>query len=229
MRSRALHWTPSHAVVLSVLVLTITIDVAFIVLDAVTGGRLPESLHVYTEGGIPEAIQWVQLGATVLVMAVIASRSGGLYWVWVAIFAFVFADDAFMGHERVAARVLLWFDLERRLNLSIPLYTLVELIYMAGVSLFFLVVVWRVAKGSTSPSARRYTVEALVLVAVLVGFAGAGDFIGRVLFGGAHLAEVTEDGGEMIVTSLILVHAVRQLRIERPAREDRGEFPEHPG
>ena len=147
-------------------------------------------------------------------MLFLARRTVGLYWVWAGIFIYLFADDAFMGHERVAGHVVRILRLEEVTNLPFEVWIVVEPAYMALVAVVVLLVLWYVSRRASSPSAGRYTLEALVLLALLVGFAGAGDVIGKLVFDGTHAPEVIEDGGEMLSATLLLAHAARQVAVE---------------
>lgn len=220
-------WAPNRVeIALSVLVILLC-DVSFIAFDAIGGPGIPDALHVYREGGIPEWFQWLQLLASGVVLLILARRTVGLYFVWAGIFFYLLADDALMGHERVAGHLIRGLNLEHALKLPFPAYTLIEVLYMAVVGVVVLLVLRHVDTRASSATARRYTIEGLVLLTVLVGFAGAGDFIGRVVFGGSHLSEVVEDGGEMIVVTLLLGHAFRQLTIERNVVPLRGRRESH--
>lgn len=202
--------------VVILLLLLLVVDAVLIGFDLVVGASdgYPDLLHVYREGGIPEWFQWLKFLAAAILVLILARRTVGLYWVWAGIFLYLFADDAFMGHERVAGHVVRILRLEEITNLPFEVWIVVEPAYMALVAGVVLVALWYVSRGASSPSAKRYTLEALVLLALLVGFAGVGDVIGKLVFGGTHAAEVIEDGGEMIAASLLLAHAARQVAIE---------------
>ncbi len=204
-----------RTLILVVLILLV-VDALFIGLDFVAGEAdgFPEQLHVYVEGSIPEWFQWLKFLAAAGLTYILARSTVPLYYVWTGIFLYLFADDAFMGHERVAGHAVRILHLDEIFDLPFDIWIVIEPLYMALVAGFFLVVLWYVSRRASSASSRRFTLEGLVLLAMLVGFAGAGDVIGKLVFGGTHVPEVIEDGGEMIAATLLLAHAARQIGME---------------
>jgi hypothetical protein len=207
---------------LLVLVLVLAVDVFFIALDWTLGATpgFPEELHVHTEGGVHEWFQYAKFMVAAILMIVLARRTEPLYWVWGAIFAYLFADEAFMLHERVAAHST------RLLRLDeigpFEAWAVVQGLYMAAVGIGMLVALWYVARRASTRAARRFSIQAVALLILLGAFAVIGDFLGYALFREAHLAHIVEDGGEAIVTSfmlaLVVAHVHRQIGSLRRGR-----------
>jgi hypothetical protein len=200
-------------------------DVILIGLDLTLGAALswPDVLRVNHEQGLPEWIMYAKWLVTAAAMAVLSlSGSGRLaYALWAAAYAYLAFDDALSIHERVAGKVGQWFPFDQWLGLPFEAWVILEPLYMVGVGLGLITVLFVALRRAPDPAAARYSVEAIVLLAIFVAFAGVGDVIGRVGFGGTHLPEVLEDGGEMLVATIIVGHALLHAVTVRDARSGR--------
>lgn len=201
---------------LGFLLVLLAIDGVFIAVDATAGAAsgFPEMLHVYFEGGIPEWFQYSKFVIGAILMILLARKTVALYAVWGGVFAYLFADDAFMLHERVAGHTVRLLSLETAFDLPFEIWALIEPLYMVLVGLSIIVALWYVSRRSSTSMARRFSLYALALFVLLGAFAALGDLLGHWLFERAHYAEVVEDGGEMIVATLMVSLAVRQVGVE---------------
>jgi hypothetical protein len=208
---------------LLVLVLVLAVDVFFIALDWTLGTTtgFPEELHIHHDGGVHEWFQYAKFVVAAILMIVLARRTEPLYWVWGAIFAYLFADDAFMLHERVAAHSTRLLRLDE-IGLPFEAWHVVQGLYMAAIGIGMLVALWYVARRASTSAARRFSIKAVALLILFGAFAVLGDFVGYAVFELAHLGEIVEDGGEAIAASfmlaLVVAHVHRQIGSLRRGR-----------
>lgn len=210
------HGAPVWAVGVGVLLFLLAVDVLFIAIDATAGATadFPPVLHVYHEGGIPEWVQYIKFIVGAILMFLLARRTVGLYAVWGGVFVYLFVDDAFMLHERVAGHSNRLLGMDDWFDLPFEVWVLIEPLFMVGVGIAILAALWYVDRRSSTPMARRFSIQALAFLVLLGAFAALGDFLGHAVFERAHSAEVFEDGGEMIAGSLLLALSVHQVVLE---------------
>lgn len=195
----------------TLLLLLLAADVAFIVLHVVSvetswlRGR-PFSLE--QDNGLPEAFQYVKQFWIALCMLTLFRRTREVVYLgWVVVFGFLLLDDAFQFHEHVGQ----WLGQTYSLPVAFGLRPddIGELLFAAFIGLVTALLIgfgfWH-----GDHDARIVTRDTAMLVVVLAVF-GVGCDILHVIahFKGsltAQLLLILEDGGEMIVVSIIAAY-----------------------
>jgi hypothetical protein len=203
----------------SLLVLLIAADLAFIVLHviyvetALLRGR-PFSLEA--DNGVPEAYQYVKQFWVGLCMAALFRRTRAVvYSGWALVFAFLLLDDAFQLHEHVGE----WLGAKYALPASFGLRPddIGELLFLAavgGVTVLLIGLGWW--RGDSNA---RIVSRDMGLLVIALATLGVGVDIVHVIayFKAPLLAQfllILEDGGEMIVVSIIAAYTINVLNHE---------------
>ncbi len=186
-------------------------DLGLIVLDVALGSSAsyPDVLRIYEERAIPEYLvyaKWAVAGGAMVWLR----HHAVVYRLWALIFTYMLLDDSLMLHERAAGKLTQWVPMDAWLQLPWRAWVVVEAAYLLAIAAIGLVAVWWFVRREAKPVAARYSREALVLVAAFVAFAAVGDFLGHAVGGGGRIAELLEEGGEMVLATAIVVHAVGQ-------------------
>ena len=187
-----------------VLILLVSIDVAFVVLDIavrVAGVSEPGRLLVTTDRGYAEAFQYLKILGIAVLLGVIASRTRELvFYVWTVIFGYLLVDDLLRIHETVGGEFL--GDVLENLPLAAGgnVYKLGQILFSVVVAGLVLGAIL-VSSRFSSQVARRTSNTLLVLLVVFAFFSLVLDAVGTWLdFAGRP---TVEDGGEMFAMSLI--------------------------
>lgn len=187
-----------------VLVALLAVDLVFLAVHAthVRYGVPADGIwSIARDRGVPEWWQYLKLAAVVVVLVdLVRSRPGPLYAVWAAIFAYFLVDDALEVHERAGEWLGDWLDLAPRGDLD-PRD--IGQVLFAGVIGLVVLGALAVAYRLDGSRARRLTVH-LVVALFALGFCGVvADTIDVIdVFG------LVEDGGEMVVISVMLALVV---------------------
>ena len=167
-----------------------------------TGGQLTEWfeypwLSLASDGGLGEWTGYLQLSIAAVLLVVIAVRdSAPVLAAWALTLAVAVADDALMLHENGGEALV------DALNLPAGAYTLAELAVWAGMAAILLPVLVLTHRAGDR-SARATSWRLGVLLVALSFFAAVVDIL-DIPWG----AGVIEDGGELIVSTLILVAVI---------------------
>lgn len=179
-------------------------------------------LVIHVDGSIPEHFQFVKLGwAAILALMLARYFRGWSFVAWAVLLAYVVVDDFFMIHEWAGRELAVRTGGARVLGL--PAEAVGELVPPALAVLvtapFILWGVWR-----STGEERRVSRRLFGLVALLAAFGVVLDFVHTAL-GEApgstwKIWELVEDGGELVIASLILAlvfAAVVSPRRDSPA------------
>jgi hypothetical protein len=159
-----------------------------------------------------------------VLMLLYRRRRGPAYLAWSLVFVTIMVDDAFMVHEQVGGRLVTLLDLRPGLGLrSQDFGELLVWGTMALVLLAILSLAHRVSSAGVRSDSRRL----FLLLAALVFF-GVGMDMAHILVSGwlDHALAILEDGGELVVLSMIICsvlemarqHHARETRQPEPAR-----------
>lgn len=198
------------------LLLLVAADLAFIVLHVVyietslLRGR-PFSLEA--DNGIPEAYQYVKQFWLVLCMAALFRRTRAMVYLgWMLVFAFLLLDDAFQFHEHFGK----WLAAQHALPVAFGLRPddIGELLFAAGFGGVTAMLIgfgyWR------GDSHARAVSRDIAILVVALGALGVGIDMVHVItyFKAPLLAQfllMLEDGGEMLVVSLMVAYSLNVL------------------
>jgi hypothetical protein len=167
-----------------------------------TGGKLTEWfeyswLSLASDGGLGEWTAYLQLSIAAALLVVIAVRDGApVLAAWALTLAVAVADDALTLHENGGEALV------DALNLPAGAYTLAEFAVWAGMAAVLLPVLALTHRASDR-SARATSWRLALLLVALIFFAAVVDVL-DIAWG----AGVFEDGGELIVSTLILVAVI---------------------
>ena len=159
------------------------------------------------ETGLGENVTYVKVAAAGLLLVVAAvRRRAPVLAAWACLMGVVLADEYLMLHERLAGRVTSVVPVGAWLGLGSQNYG--ELLVWAGFAavLVPLLVVTHLRSG---PEARAISGRLVVLLVVLVVFAGAVDLVHAWVGEGraGELVGTAESGGELVTISAILLVA----------------------
>ena len=174
---------------------------------------------VEKDRGFAEVFQYVKQYWIFLVFGwMAAQRREPHYAVWSILFGYLLVDDWFMLHERAGA--VLAGRLQLPAILRLRARDLGELLFMGSVGILFVsgfVLTYMRAGAATLRAGRR----AAVLLAALVGFGVAVDILHQTSHGTILYNSIgtVEDGGEMLVMSLICAYAF-SLQLAESVKDD---------
>jgi hypothetical protein len=198
------------------LLLLVAADLAFILLHVVyietslLRGR-PFSLEA--DNGIPEAYQYVKQFWLVLCTAALFRRTRATVYVgWMLVFAFLLLDDAFQFHEHFGK----WLSAQHALPVAFGLRPddIGELLFAAAFGGVTVLLIgfgyWR------GDSHARVVSRDMTILVVALAVLGVGVDMVHVItyFKAPLLAQfllIVEDGGEMLVVSLMVAYSVNVL------------------
>ena len=207
------------------LVLLIAADLAFIVLHVIytetslLRGR-PFSLEA--DNGIPEAYQYVKQFWVALCMGALFHRTRAIvYTGWTLVFAFLLMDDAFQFHEHFGQ----WLGEQYQLPAIFGLRPddIGELLFAAAIGGVTVLLIgfgfWR------GDSHARVVSRDMALLVIALAALGVGFDVAHVItyFKAPALAQfllILEDGGEMIVVSLMAAYMFNVLNHQGRATLD---------
>ena len=202
--------TPSKATIL-LLWLLVSVDLMFIVVHAlhVWTPWLPAySLSIEADRGLAELFQYTKQAALVACLGILFCRTRG--WVfagWAMFFGFLLLDDAFFIHERLGERVGAHLGFAAAFGLRVGDFGEVAIAAVLGLCAVTMVVIALRRGGAT---ARRISQDFLCLLALLALFAVAFDAVHTITYFRAPdiapLFALIEDGGEMLVVSVIAAY-----------------------
>ena len=197
----------SHALVFFLL-----LDLGFLVLHFFyLGDILGNRFSIEDDHGFAEFYQHMkELALAELLLVFLIESDDLLFLAWTGLFAYFFIDDSFQFHETVG----LW--LSERLNFSAAIGLRArdfgELLVTGFATLSFVAVLLMTYRHGQHES-RRITRVLLSMLLILAFFGVVVDMV-HILFLEVPLGSafgVVEDGGEMLVMSLILWYVVKQF------------------
>ena len=194
-----------------VAVLLLSADAVFIALHSMNelipflDNRL---LSLEEEQGYGDVFQYVKWFWIVLLLVYVSIRRRSLLYVsWALVFAYLLCDDALSIHQTVGLRLASVFGLTPRFGLRPQDFGELAVTAAAGTILLGLVA-WAYWRGSQA--FRSTSRDLLLLVLALVFFGVIVDMVhAAIRFGstGYAIMGTIEDGGEMVVTSLMVWYA----------------------
>jgi hypothetical protein len=194
------------------LALLLLADVMFMVIHAlhVWTPWLPAySLSIEVDGGLAEMFQYAKMAGLVICLGFQFFRSRGwAFAAWAGFFAFLLFDDAFFIHERFGEKVAETLGFQAAFGLRMVDFGEIFVAAMLGVCALAMVVI---ALRRGGESSRRVSQDILCLLALLAVFAVAFDALHTITYfhapAIAPVFALIEDGGEMLVMSLIAAYA----------------------
>ena len=207
------------------LLLLIAADLAFIFLHVIyvetslLRGR-PFSLEA--DNGLPEAYQYVKQFWLALSMAALFRRTRAIVYIgWMIVFAFLLLDDAFQFHEHFGQ----WLGARYSVPVAFGLRPddIGELLFAGAIGGVTLLLIgfgyWR-----GDPQARIVSRDMAILVVLLAGLGVGVDVLHVITYFKApllgHLLLIVEDGGEMLVVSIMAAYIFNVLNHQGQASVD---------
>jgi hypothetical protein len=219
----------AHSAVLDtarrLLLLLIAADLAFILLHVIyvetslLRGR-PFSLEA--DNGLPEAYQYVKQFWLALSMAALFRRTREIVYIgWTIVFAFLLMDDAFQFHEHFGQWLAAHYSVPVAFGLRPD--DIGELLFAGAIGGVTLVLIgfgyWR-----GDQQARIVSRDMAILVVLLAGLGVGVDVLHVITYFKApllgHFLLIVEDGGEMIVVSLMAAYIFNVLNHDGRATVD---------
>ena len=193
------------------LIALFALDVLLIAAHTISGALLPKIpplLNIafdYSLGEFFNYLKW--LGIVVFLVAAFLSRKVTLFLPFALVFLVMFLDDALMLHERGGEFFASSVGLQAFGGLRAQDYG--ELIVWGGLAALLLPALG-VGILRSAPEDRAHAIILFGLIALFAVFGGALDvlhFLVANLPYGIQVFDLMEDGGEMMVASVILAHA----------------------
>jgi hypothetical protein len=153
----------------------------------------------------PEMYGYIKFFWTILLLIYISFKNKSLHHVvWALVFTYFLLDDSMAAHESVGGRIAAHLDFAPPLGLRLQDVGELAFLALAGMVLA-LVVIWAYWRGSQK--FRRVSQDITLLVLVFVFCAVVMDMVHSAVSAGKVvelILGIMEDGGEMIVGSLLL-------------------------
>ena len=205
------------------LVLLVATDVLLLALNVLhlaTPYFADERYGVTVDRGFAEVVQYVKLYWIALGFAWLGLRAReGAYAAWVAVFGYLLLDDAFSLHEKAGETLAAGLAIQPALGF-VP-QDFGQLLAFGLVGAGSLLVVGAAHRGG-SATFRRLSRRTLALLALLALFGVGLDAAHSLARNAPRPLELTlgllEDGGEMVVLSVLCALVVARLGAPRPAR-----------
>jgi hypothetical protein len=182
-------------------------DLAFIGLNLLHLGEYlgDPDYSISRDRGFDEVYQYIKLFWIACILSYFAlEKRQAIYSVGALLFTYPLIDDSFRTHEVIRGRMVEWIGLEPAFGLRALDYG--ELIVSATAGLIFLTLGW-LASQHSNPLARQ---RSLYLLGGILALAACGvivDMLHQLIASRSPVFEeplvVLEDGGELIVTSVI--------------------------
>jgi hypothetical protein len=220
---------PTWRIVVLVMATLIAIDLVFVTMHVlrilllkpgVEGSRLLEDprLSLGADRGYGELYGYAKLMFSVVVLVVMGIRvPGPAYVAWAIALLVVFVDDSWLVHERLGHELAQWLELAPTFGLRAQ--DLGELLAwtIIGIPLLAILII---GHRLSAPSVRRDS-GALAILLLALGFFGVAVDMVQIEATGSgwlsHLAGLVEDGGELIVISVIAAFVVGSM-LTTPSR-----------
>ncbi|NJL21560.1 MAG: hypothetical protein HC895_13280 [Leptolyngbyaceae cyanobacterium SM1_3_5] len=218
--STALHFNQWTTVLFYLFLAT---DIGFIILHflhsysalLIPGQLTADAFSLATDRGFSEVFQYLKEYWIALLLGFLAARNRSLlYLSWSLLFAYILLDDASSIHKRLG------FFISKQLSF-VPLFNLRavdygEMIVSAGVGLFFLIAIATVYRFGDR-FARQVSKTLTLLLLALAFFGIVIDMLHIMLRMPAldPLLTALEDGGELIIMSIIACYALSQAVAKR--------------
>lgn len=162
------------------------------------------SFMVDADKGYPEIFQYLKFLSIAGISAYLMFFQKRIYYFsWGCVFFLLFLDDAFQLHEKIGKVIAYWFEIQPMMGLKPR--DIGELAYMACVGTGVLIVMW-FAYANASKKFRDTCWDIGILLGLFLFFAGGVDMLHSIMEKRAfvgNLLALFEDGGEMLVISLI--------------------------
>ncbi|MBF2088549.1 MAG: hypothetical protein IGR80_09835 [Synechococcales cyanobacterium K44_A2020_017] len=209
---------------LSLLLLT---DLGFIVAHVIAS-LLPvpnDMFFLDRDRSYPEMFQYIKFFWIAIVLLYLGLKQGKSYLAWSSFFTFLLLDDYFGLHETGGGMIASQLGFTRWLALRPVDYG--EMVYAASAALLFFVIIALTYKRG-SAEFKRFSQRILWLMAIFVFFAVGVDMVHvmttsfpqpLISFLLENTLAIVEDGGEMMVLSLIVYYIFAQI----PKNEDKSQ------
>ncbi len=211
-----------------VLAFFVMVDLVFIglfvtrdfLLDTPYGGFLrSEMWTIEQDRGYPEIYQYIKILLTMVLFCLIYFRRRNIaYLTWLPILLFVLLDDALQLHETFGTFLLTSFELPTVLGVGGFLYAEASLWLAVGLPLVGIVAYSYFRNPSTRTLSRRMVYIFLGLALFAGVLDGLHTFVERSGFTSGYARGVTatiEDGGEMLVLSVMVAYVFMYLQARR--------------
>lgn len=202
----------------TLLLVLLALDAVFIALHgirAVTPWVESAMFSLKTDGGLPELYQYLKWSASALLLAAVAVRHrSARYLAWSVVFTTLLAFDALRLHERLGYRWARQLDLATPLGMKPGDLGELGVSLLAGAGLLLLLLLSLVGADARYRRVCRHLATLVLLLAVFgLGF----DMVAALVREQPTLGFLTsfaEEGGEMVVASLITAYTFYLLTEE---------------
>lgn len=206
---------------IQLLALTLLTDIAFIVIHlfhSLTSLPADQMFSLEFDRGYPEMFQYIKLFWISLIFVYMGIRKNRAYFVWACFFGYLLLDDALSYHEYFGAALAEGMSWSSALRLRSVDFG--EIVYALLVAAIFFVAIG-LAYRKNAIEFRQVSRQLFFLIAALAFFGIAIDMIHIMVSNIPYVygfVGMVEDGGEMIVVSLILCYSQAQIPLAASLR-----------
>ncbi|WP_323353233.1 hypothetical protein [Leptolyngbya sp. CCNP1308] len=161
--------------------------------------------------GYPEMFQYIKLFWISLIFIYMGVRRNRAYFVWACFFGYLLLDDALSYHENFGSALAEWMSWSSALRLRPVDFG--EIVYTLSIAAVFFIAIGLTYRKSALDF-RQVSHQLLFLIAALAFFGVAVDMVHVMASNIPYvygLIGMVEDGGEMMVISLILCYSQAQI------------------
>jgi hypothetical protein len=189
-----------------ILLLLLLADFAF-VLSHIIYRIIPGSNDIYsidTDGGYAEMFQYIKEYWILIILLILALRRKRIiYFAWSSLFLYFLLDDSLRIHERFGIYLAKYFEFKPMFELRAQDFGELAVSVIVGLLLFSFIGVSYLFSDTV---AKRISKHLFIWVMVLAFFGVMVDMLHPIIPMGGSLIE---DGGEMLVTSIILWYVLK--------------------
>jgi len=210
--SRLFPWSNRYSGTLVLLALLLSVDLLFILAHMLhvwspwLGG---DHFSIESDDGMAELYQYIQFLwlCGCLALAFLQTRAAA-YLAWMTLFGFLLLDDAAQFHERAGTYLALQLDFSPAFGLRAKDYGEIAFAGVIGVvvAVFLVFTFWR-----GSRQAQHVSADMALLLCALAFFGVVCDALHTIAYfvapGWRNVLSLLEDGGEMIVVSVLTAYA----------------------
>ncbi len=185
------------------LILLLLTDLALILIHIYKMPFLgPTPFNIEKDRGYAELFQYFKEYWIVLLLFIIAiKRTHIIYFAWSILFTYLLFDDSLQIHEKLGYYLANYFDLQPRFNLRAVDFGELGVSFFSGLILFSFIG-WAYLRSDSA--AKQISKHLFILVLFMAFFGILVDMMHIAIPWGKSMWGLIEDGGEMIIMSIIV-------------------------
>jgi hypothetical protein len=197
-----------------ILVAMLGVDFAFIAWSGAQGfqGLPKDNWHIAVDRSIPEFWQYAKWAALALLLSILfMDRRSLVYMAFAILFLYFLIDDSMMVHENFGATLARYFGFRPAFRLRAEDFGELLVTGIASIFLFGFLIISHLRESSKD--VRRFARVMFLLVVALAAFGVGTDMLDIMVPWPIvrMILELIEDGGEMVVATLMVIFVLSHL------------------